>query len=249
MLKLSKIIAHRGASAYATENSLAALHLAKQKGATWVEFDIQLSRDGDLMVFHDSNLKRLCGIKGKMKNYNSEFLQQCVIENKKLPAITSSEKQYIPSLELWLEQAAELNLALNIELKSAPRDANLIARELIKLINQQNAKRQLTDILISSSKYKNLLCLQRLLPQIPRAMVIPFWQKRYLKQAIVSHCYSIHLDCRVINQKIIDTIKAHNIKIAAYTVNCPKLASKLLGQGVDAVFSDYPDLMSLTNKN
>ena len=76
-------------------------------------------------------------------------------------------------------------------------------------------------------------------------MVVPFWLNKYLKQAIATGCYSIHLDSRIINKKIINAVKKHNIKIAVYTVNCPKLANELLGQGVDAVFSDHADLDSL----
>ena len=75
-MKQAKIFAHRGASGYAPENTLEAFALAQQQGADGIELDVQLSKDGVPVVFHDESLKRVSGHAGMIKDFTLEELQR-----------------------------------------------------------------------------------------------------------------------------------------------------------------------------
>ena len=70
------IIAHRGASAHAPENTLAAFRRAVEAGADGIELDVRLARDGVAVVFHDSSLKRTAGRDDKLAHYTSSELRK-----------------------------------------------------------------------------------------------------------------------------------------------------------------------------
>ncbi|MDH3919787.1 MAG: glycerophosphodiester phosphodiesterase family protein, partial [Rhodospirillales bacterium] len=65
-LELPRVMGHRGAAAWAPENTLASIQKAADLGATWVEFDVMLTGDGRPVLFHDDNLKRLTGLDALM---------------------------------------------------------------------------------------------------------------------------------------------------------------------------------------
>ena len=92
---MQKIYAHRGASGYAPENTLRAFALAADMGADGVELDVQISKDGRLVVFHDDELSRLTGFTGSVADYPyAELCQMPVIH-----AVDATERDVAPLLE------------------------------------------------------------------------------------------------------------------------------------------------------
>src|SRR5688572_13467983 len=91
-----EIIAHRGASDDAPENSLSAMKLAWEQGADAIELDLWLSRDGKLIVFHDSNTKRIAGVERKISDYTLEEAAQLDVGKWKSPKFAGEK---LPSLE------------------------------------------------------------------------------------------------------------------------------------------------------
>src|SRR6188768_3856052 len=100
MLQLPKVIGHRGAMAYAPENTLASFREARARGATWVEIDVKLTADGVPIVMHDSSLARTTGV------------ERLVAETKRaeLPA-------EVPTLVAAIDCFRELGLGCNVEIK------------------------------------------------------------------------------------------------------------------------------------
>ncbi|MGM9950657.1 MAG: glycerophosphodiester phosphodiesterase [Lysinibacillus sp.] len=116
MVKHIPIYAHRGASAYALENSMEAFEKAIDLHADGIELDVQRSKDGALFVFHDLNLKRLAGI--------DRFIHECT--EKELEGLRIGKgffrrfgKKRIPKFENVLQWAEERRVPLNIELKES----------------------------------------------------------------------------------------------------------------------------------
>ena len=107
-------IAHRGAPMLAPENTLAALRLAHSSGATWVECDVQLTRDDVPVIIHDETLDRTTNLSGKLCDYTYKQIQECDAGSW-FSERFSSER--IPTLTQWLQLAAELGLSINLELK------------------------------------------------------------------------------------------------------------------------------------
>ena len=112
---MQKIYAHRGASGYAPENTLRAFALAADMGADGVELDVQISKDGRLVVFHDDELSRLTGFTGSVADYTyAELCRMPVIH-----AVDATERDVAPLLEDVLALLHERGLSVNIELKNS----------------------------------------------------------------------------------------------------------------------------------
>ena len=80
-MKKVKIFAHRGASAYAPENTLEAFRLAMEQGADGIELDVQLTKDGELVVIHDETIDRVSNGKGAVRDYTLEELKSFSVSN------------------------------------------------------------------------------------------------------------------------------------------------------------------------
>ncbi|MEE0400745.1 MAG: glycerophosphodiester phosphodiesterase family protein, partial [Christensenellales bacterium] len=104
---MQKIYAHRGASGYAPENTLRAFALAADMGADGVELDVQISKDGRLVVFHDDELSRLTGFTGSVADYTyAELCRMPVIH-----AVDATERDVAPLLEDVLALLRERGLS------------------------------------------------------------------------------------------------------------------------------------------
>ena len=110
----TKVWAHRGASAYAPENTLEAFELAAQMHADGVELDIQLTRDGEVVVTHDEEIKRVTGQPGYVKDYTLAELKQMQF-NRTHPEFDNAR---IPTLEEVYRLLKPTGLTINVELKT-----------------------------------------------------------------------------------------------------------------------------------
>ncbi|XP_068672701.1 glycerophosphodiester phosphodiesterase 1-like [Montipora foliosa] len=110
------IIAHRGGSAEAPENTLAAFRMAKENGADGVEFDVDFTKDGKAVVIHDSTVDRTTNGKGLVSDYNFEELRQ-LDASCKHPLSHKFPKEKIPTLEEVVELCSSLGLKMLIEIK------------------------------------------------------------------------------------------------------------------------------------
>ena len=101
------ILGHRGAMAHATENTMTAFALAREHGADGIEFDVQLSADGHVVIFHDAFLARLAG-RGEMPT---------ALDLATLQAVRIGRDERIPTLAQVLDEFADSEMVLNIEVK------------------------------------------------------------------------------------------------------------------------------------
>lgn len=116
MHKRIPVFAHRGASGYTIENTLHAFNLAKKLGADGIEIDVQMTKDEELIVFHDLNLSRLAGINKKITDCTLQEIKTLRI-GKRLWRLLKREE--IPSLKQVIDWANENQMPLNIELKES----------------------------------------------------------------------------------------------------------------------------------
>ena len=114
---LPPVIGHRGAAAAAPENTLASLRKAKELGATWVEFDVKLTRDGHPVLFHDDRLDRTTSGQGEVALTTLAQLRKLDAGAWFAPAF---EGERVPSFADALALCAELGLGINVELKPCP---------------------------------------------------------------------------------------------------------------------------------
>lgn len=161
------VIAHRGASAYAPENTLASFKKAIEIGAHWFELDVHLSKDNKLVVIHDDDLKRVTGVEGKVteKTWN---------ELKKLDAGTWFSPQFkgerLPLLEDAL-RLAKNRIGVYIELKSSDKDDPLFPQLIMTIHGKKEMTPELKsnlDSIIYGSNSRNILLARKTLELVKK---------------------------------------------------------------------------------
>ncbi len=213
------LIAHRGASAYFKENTIEAFKGALALGSKYFETDVQLSKDGQLVIYHDYILKET---QQPIKNLTAKQLSRYAV----------------PLLDDVLSLLAK-DIKLNIEIKNDDNLYPAIEEKLIKLLNtHKNAHKE--RLLISSF---DLPCLQRVRALDPNIKIGRLTRAFDIKEALALKAHSVNISVTRVNKKIIDTCHAHNIKVFVYTVNDDGQANALGKIGVDGIFSDRPDIL------
>lgn len=226
-MDIAKIIAHRGAPAYKPENTIASLREAKALGASWVEFDVMLTRDYVPIIIHDDKVNRTTNGKG--------YVSQMTFAE--LSRLDAGEGEQIPTLERWLKVAAELGLGINVEIKESAKHAKRIAT-LIHNALSTFWNELLPKPLISSATYECLEVYRQLDTTAQLAYIVGSlpWRWR-MKLAAINAC-AIVMDYRRIKQNKIMQLHKAGYKVLAYTINSNEKAQQLFALGVDAIFSD-----------
>lgn len=239
MLVVEKIIGHRGASGYAPENTIAAFEKAYSLGCRFIEFDVMCSADGEPFIIHDDNLKRTTNGKGEVGQVEAAYLEG-------LDAGSWYSKQYkgekVPHFKDVLKWLSFSDVQANIEIKPYPGKAEQTAVAVLSHINRYWP--QSKDLpLVSSFDWEALLLCRSIAPEMPLGLLFHEWDDKWLSKAKQLECYSVHFNRKILNADRVKEVKDQGYKVCAYTVNRKRLATKLFNWGVDAVFSDYPDLL------
>lgn len=238
-MNIPPIIAHRGASGYTPENTLCAFQKARELGAEMIEFDVKLSADGEPVIMHDDNLKRTTDSKGPCAAFS-------LAELKKLDAGRWFSKKFkgeqIPTLVETLSLMSRIGLSANIEIKPCPGRGPETAVTVLSRVNEHWPD-TLPPPLYSSFDLDVLACLRELSPDIHLGLLLHTWREDWHELIEKFQCTSLNINYAALTQARIETIKKTNILLLVYVVNRKRRALKLLKQGVDAIFTDYPDLL------
>ncbi|MGI9455302.1 MAG: glycerophosphodiester phosphodiesterase family protein [Aeoliella sp.] len=225
-----KIIAHRGSSLGAPENTIAAVRLAIKEGADWVEIDVQESADGQVVVFHDSDFMKLAGEDLKIWDATAEDFSRIDIGSW-FAADFHSER--VPTLADVLDECRG-NVGVLIELKYYGHDERLEERvSLIVAAHDMNA-----DVLVMSLKADAVKKMKATCPD---------WQVGLLMSVAAGKIESTGADFLAVNAAFTDrgSIRAAHRRgqeIYAWTVNDAATMSTLISRGVDGLITDDPAL-------
>lgn len=232
---LPKVIAHRGSSGQAPENTLASLHLAGQQGIKWVEIDVMLSADGIPVIFHDDYLSRTTDGEGLIHKTPLAQLKQ-------LDAGSWKNSQYteetIPTLLEAIEVISQYDMGLNLELKPCEGLEEETTAASIEVLKDHWPKH--LPLLLSSFNYFSLTSAKELWPEIARGYNVSAIPKAWRSRLELLECSGLHIHQSFFNSDLVAEIKAAGYKVLAFTINDESLALELYDQGLDAVFSDYP---------
>ncbi len=220
------IIAHRGASGDFPENTLLAFAQALAAGANWLELDVQLSADGELVVIHDETLARTTSGRGAVGEMPLAQLRQ----------LDAGQGEKIPLLSEVLDLASG-RACVNVELKGAGT-----AEPVARLLKQRKAAGLIpADNILASSLYEEELTLfAQLLPQIRLAPVAEQDSPALRQLAEELGAWSVHLEKSSITRELIAEVQQSGRKLLAYTVNDAETLQRLRGWGLDGIFSDFP---------
>ncbi|HKI52210.1 MAG TPA: glycerophosphodiester phosphodiesterase family protein [Geothermobacteraceae bacterium] len=223
--------AHRGASADAPENTLAAFALAEQQRADGIELDVQLSRDGVPLILHDEILERTTDGRGRVDQQNWSELR-------KLDAGSWFGSEFagerLPSLAEVLEWADD-RLLLNLEVKTPS-----VADALLRLLKQFPWAR----VLISSFDHRLLAALRNVAPDLRLGFLNDsrFW-RRALQRATRARAVSFHPRVDQVSRPLLAACQAAELAVYPWTVDSAVVAHRLRGLGVAGVFSNRPGLL------
>jgi glycerophosphoryl diester phosphodiesterase len=234
---IPRIIAHRGASGHAPENTLAAMQKAKALGVEWVEFDVMLSSCGTPIIIHDETLKRTTQVRSRVAQHSYQQLAR-------LDAGSWFSAEYknerIPTLEQMLLCLRKLQLRAVVEIKPLKGEELVTARLCYRLLQQLWPER-LSETLLASFSSLSLQALRELSSDQPLGYAMHRWDKHWHADVAKYNCATIHVNQRILTNKRLQQLKTSHCPILAYTVNRAKRAKKLFSWGLDGVFTDYPE--------
>lgn len=235
--------AHRGASGYYPENTMLAFEKAVELGSNGVETDVQLTKDGHLILIHDEKLNRTTDGIGYVKDYTLN-------EIRKLDAGCFKDKAFsgakIPTAEELIEFAIEKNIIINFELKTGEIWYKDIEEKLIDLIYKYNFKEK---VILSSFNHYSISACKKIDKTIRAGLLYTeglFEPQLYAQIVGVEaiHPYFLAVD----NAALIERIKDAGIMINAYTINEESDMKRFLGYRVDGIITNYPDKLNMLMK-
>ncbi len=224
------IIAHRGYSAKAPENTLAAFQLAMDTGADVIELDVTLTKDGIPIVIHDDTLNRTTNGKGLV-------LAMTLKDLKKLDAGSwfnpSFSEEKLPTLEEVL-QLVNKKIIVNVEIKK--ESAMKIEEKVLEIVSKYGME---SMVFISSFAHNSLFKIKELNPEIPTGYLIDHSineiDQRNIEKLQPS---AIHLPINKITQADMDFALMYNIPVRIYTVNNVAQMKRAQDLCVDGIFTD-----------
>ncbi len=239
-LKLPIIIGHRGAAAYAPENTLEGLHTAADMGIDWVEFDVKLTTDGVPILFHDETLERTTnGGEGLVAHATYAQIKQLEAGSWFGDSFAGAK---IPTLEEAIEVLIQRNLGVNVEIKPCPGREKETAEVVLDVLSQYWEDHD--RLLISSFQHVSLETAFDMAEDWHRSLLLgKEWPDNWQELAKYLKVSTINVDGRDIERGQVEEIIDFGLPILAYTINTQEDARRLLAWGVDGFFSDAPDVL------
>lgn len=236
-----KVIAHRGASAYAPENTLKAFELAVEMGARDFEFDVHRTRDGVLVVHHDYDLKATAGVHALIGKLTYAELKKFNVAAHR----RGSGFHHAPRLAAVIDVIAPRGEWLNFELKNDQNVYPGIEAELAAFISSR--KGLMEKSLVSSFDHPSLKRLRALAPELRLGYLghglSTLILGPALRKARALGAVNFHIALRLAYKFNVARIKKAGFNVCVYTVNTIKEAQRMQKIGVDGIFSNHPDIM------
>ena len=222
------IIGHRGAAGHEPENTLRSFRKAVALKVHGVEFDVQKIKTGELVVIHDSCVKRTTNGKGKVPKFSFKDLRK----------LDAGKGESIPTLEEVLN-VIDKKMYVNIELKGTSTPALVV-----KVIQKYIKKGWSYDhFLVSSFKYSSLRKVRALDSQIPIGVLVNRFGRRYLRCVEDVNAVSLHPHTSVVTKRMVKKAHEKGLQVHVFTVNTVADLKRMIDIGVDGIFSDYPEMM------
>ncbi|MCM3440606.1 glycerophosphodiester phosphodiesterase [Metabacillus halosaccharovorans] len=234
------VVAHRGASGYAPENTMAAFEKALQMKSDYLEIDIQMTKDEKLVVIHDPTVDRTTNGTGEVHQYTYEELRNLDAGGWFHKRFTG---QYIPTLEEVIETYKN-KMGLLVEIKNPVMYPNLILK-LEEVMKKCNVDRPINnEIIIQSFDFEWLETFHKSLPNIPLGLLVKYRVHGISKVQLrdwSSLVQYINPNKALITKNLVKRIHSYDMKVMPYTVRDKKSIKNLIDANVDGIITDFPD--------
>jgi len=233
-----RVIAHRGFSGRAPENTVAAIRAAIEAGADMAEVDVTLTADGQVVCLHDEKLGRTTDGRGRIDEIT-------LAEALRLDAGSWFSPEYagelVPTLEAVLV-AARGQILLNIEIKPSTVDRG-VAAKVVELVCEHRVGE---EVVISSFSPEALAQVHALDPALHTISLFNRKLHRGVDPAAVVrevNSVALNINRHYLDRKIMDRCQEQGIPVGVYTANKRRQMERLADRGVHSIFTNHPDLL------
>lgn len=233
----TQVWAHRGASAYAPENTLEAFKLAAGQGADGVELDVQLSRDNELVVAHDETIDRVSNGSGYIKDHTLRELKKLRF-NRLFPEYRDAA---IPTLREVYELLKPTGLVINVELKTGIVPYEGIEERALCLASEMGMGNR---VIYSSFHHPSLVKLKMLDASVKTGLLYSDgWidaasYGRYTARVDALHPALYHMQ----DKELIPSARSLGLALHVWAVDDEEYMEALVRQGVEAIITNKPDV-------
>jgi len=233
---MTKIFAHRGASAYAPENTCAAFNLAREMGADGIELDVQMTKDGEIVVIHDETVDRTTDGTGWVKDLTLD-------EIKALDASMGNEtypNEKIPTLDEVFDLLNDSQMMINIEIKDSRVLYPGIDEQVLEMIDKRDWEYRIN---MSSFNHMTLAHMRQIGSLVYTGVLFQDvlyepWNYAHQLWATGLHPHYLYVDSV---PNLVE--ESHNslLEINTWTVNEVADIDRMLARGVDGIITNFPD--------
>ncbi|WP_226085971.1 glycerophosphodiester phosphodiesterase [Mesobacillus sp. S13] len=238
------IIAHRGASAYVPEHTLPAYELAVNASADYIEIDLQMTKDGELIALHDAQLDRTTNGSGLAATQTLDEIKTLEAGswfNEQYPQLANPayEKVEIPTLEEIFQRYGK-SANYYIETKSPGME-----EELINLLRKHSLIHSESKVIIQSFYSKSLRKIHKMEPRIPLVQLYSYTDKARITdrelRSLKKYASGIGANFGMVDEDYIKKAHQHGLAVHLFTVNRDEDIQQAYEIGANGVFTDYPE--------
>ena len=234
---MTMIFAHRGFSGYYPENTMLAFQkVAEETVADGIELDIQLTKDGEIVIMHDETLDRTTNGTGNLKDYTLAELKMLSVG---LNVKGILPRQTIPTLREYFTWLKTTNLITNIELKTSIHEYAGIEKKLVDLVHEFGLEKQ---IWYSSFNHYTVKRVQELMPGAICGLLVDDWMLNPGQYCKAAGAFSLNaLKQFAAKPGICDELHEYGIKMQAWTPNTYEELQGLIDNHCDVLITNFPD--------
>lgn len=246
-------VSHRGASGYAPEHTLVSYEMGEKLKGDYIEIDLQMTKDGQLIAMHDEKLDRTTNGTGLVKDYTLAQIKELDAGswfNEKYPqyAQTSYEGVTVPTLEEVFQEFGK-NENYYIETKS-PEVYPGMEKELLRLVEKYDINKKM--LLVQSFSAESLLKVNVLDPSVNLVQLLSYKTNAVITDAeiaaIKKYAIGVGPNHTYLNKEYVQKVVNSGLEIHPYTVNAKETMKKLIDWGVTGMFTNFPDLLHEVKK-
>jgi glycerophosphoryl diester phosphodiesterase len=246
-------VSHRGASGYAPEHTLVSYDMGEKMHGDYIEIDLQMTKDGQLIAMHDETVDRTTDGTGNVKDFTLEEIKQLDAGswfNEKYPQYAKPEYKglKVPTLEEVFQKFGK-NASYYIETKS-PNIYPGMEKELLRLVNEYKISKK--TLLVQSFSPESLKIMHELDSSVKLVQLISYKSNATVTDAqiaeIKEYAMGVGPNHTYLNEEYIQKIVGSGLELHPYTVNDKERMQQLIDWGVTGMFTNFPDLLHEVKK-
>lgn len=234
---MTMIFAHRGFSGYYPENTMLAFQkVAEETKADGIELDVQLTKDGELVIMHDEMLDRTTNGSGLLKDHTLEELKMLSVG---VNIKGFFPRQTIPTMREYFDWLKTTKLITNIELKTSIYEYEGIEEKLIAMVKEYGLEEQ---VWYSSFNHYTIARIKKLMPEAKCGLLLDTWLVNVGDYAASQGAASVNSRSYFcLKEGVAADLHKHGIILQAWTPNDEELMQQLIDAGTDILITNFPD--------